>query len=686
MAHFSWRRILANLRIGHLLLIVLLLAALIFLIATYSIKRNRAALLEVMSHQGESLIQALVLAGENIVASRALIEETVADQLTDLALNLDSWYNSGSLSEAKLTQVARRSGYLRIDILNQSGNVLLTSEPPADLSIYLGPDRKLLAGIQEVLNGQADSALLQLSSSSQLPDGGTLMIRKGKFKPVYILILTSARYLEELERQTGIGYLVQRMGQEPGIEFVAMQAPEGIVFASKNIEELYKIETDPFLQEALAKKQTKSRIARFQGKKLLEVVRPFQSTQYPEGIFRIGLSLDSYDQTVESFTRQTILVSVAIFLVGLLLVGFVMVNQNVRSLSEALQKTESLNLSILESMDSAVLAVDAAGNITTFNQLAEKLFSLSRQSVIGENYSKVFPKDEWLISQILEKKSKIKDFEVRFKTLAGEEKTLLVNSSGIFNQPGQMQGALAVIHDITELKRLEEESKRSERLSALGNLAAGVAHEIRNPLNAISIAAQRLKSEFKPTSAEEDYQNFLSNILSEIKRLDQIVIQFLSLARSQKLNLEPTDSAAYLSEILNLVKVEAEAKGIRVQSRLSDSATLKIDRPEMKKALLNIILNGMEAMQSGGTLTVETRHRTGADVLEIVISDTGKGIPAEDISKIFQPYFSTKEKGSGLGLAIAHRIVTDHKGKIEVKSEVGKGTSFVISLPMERGG
>ena len=686
MVHFSWRRILANLRIGHLLLIVFLLAALIFLIATYSIKKNRAALLEVMSHQGESLIQALVLAGENIVASRALIEETVADQLTDLALNLDSWYNSGSLSDAKLTQVARRSGYLRIDFLNQSGNILLTSEPPADLSIYLGPDRKLLAGIQEVLNGQADSALLQLSSSNLLADGGILMIRKGKFKPVHILILTSARYLEEVERQTGIGYLVQRMGQEPGIEFVAMQAPEGIVFASKNIEELYKIETDPFLQESLAKKQTKSRIAKFQGKKLLEVVRPFQSTQYPEGIFRIGLSLDSYNQTVESFTRQTILVSVAIFLVGLLLVGFVIVNQSVRSLREALQKTESLTLSILESMDSAVLAVDAAGKITTFNQLAEKLFSLSRQSVIGENYSKVFPKDEWLISQILEKKSKIKDFEVRFKTLAGEEKTLLVNSSGIFNQPGQLQGALAVIHDITELKRLEEESKRSERLSALGNLAAGVAHEVRNPLNAISIAAQRLKSEFKPTSSEEDYQNFLSNILSEIKRLDQIVIQFLSLARSQKLNLELTDSASYLTEILNLVKVEAEAKGIRVLSKLSDSARLKIDRPEMKKALLNIILNGMEAMQSGGTLTVETRQKTGADVLEIFISDTGRGIPAEDITKIFQPYFSTKEKGSGLGLAIAHRIVTDHRGKIEVRSEIGKGTSFVIGLPIETGG
>lgn len=682
MAASSWKRVLVNLKFGYLLIIVLLLAALISLIAIYSVKRNRSALLEVMSQQGESLIESLVLAGENIVASKALVDQTVADQLTDLALNLDSWYNSGSLTDAKLTQVARRTGYIRIDILNQSGKILLTSEPPADLSIYYSPDRKLLADIQEVFDAQGDSALLQLPSSGQLPDGGILLIRKGQYKPVYLLILTSARYLQEIERQTGIGYLVQRMGHQPGIEFVAMQAPQGIVFASKNIEELYKIETDPFLKEALEQKQSKSRVAKFQGRKLLEVVRPFQSAQYPEGIFRIGLSLDSYNQTVKAYTRQTILVSIAIFVVGLLVIGFVLVNQNVRSLKTALQTTESLNLSILESMESAVLAVDAQGRITTFNQVAEKLFSKSRENLIGESYAKIFPQDEWLLTQFLQRKTKVRDFETKFRTLSGEERTLLVSNSGIFGQQGKLQGAISVMHDITELKRLEEEARHSERLSALGNLAAGVAHEVRNPLNAISIATQRLKTEFKPINAEDDYQVFLSSILSEIKRLDQIVNQFLSLARSQRLNLEPTDSNAYLSEILDLVKVEAEAKGIKLERKLSNFANLKIDRAEMKKALLNLILNGMEAMESGGILTVQTELISGQNAFKISISDTGKGIAPENLSMIFQPYFTTKEKGSGLGLAIAHRIVTDHKGKLEVQSEVGKGTNFIITLPI----
>lgn len=682
MPRISWKEILSNLRLSYLLLVVLLLAVIIFLVATYSVRRNRSALLEVMSQQGESLIEALVLAGENIVASRALVEESIADKLSDLATSLDFWNHSGGLSNFRLTQIARASGCLRLDILDKSHKVLKTSEASPDLRVYADQTGQLLPGIEEAFSTELDRTLLHLPGSDQLPEGGILLIQKSLLQPVFIMVLISSSFLEAAEKEIGIGYLVQKMGREPGIEYVAMQAPEGIVFASKNIEELYKIETDPFLQEALSQKKIKSRVAKFQGRKLLEVVRPFQSAQYPEGIFRIGLSLESYQKSVSVFTRQTMLVSVAIFLVGLLLVGLIIINQNYFALKEALQKTESLNLSILESMESAVLAVDSTGRITTFNQVAEQLFSTSRENVIGESYSRVFPQDEWLISQILQKKSKIKDFELNFKMLSGEERNLLVSNSGIFSLKGKLQGAISVIHDITDLKRLEEESKRSERLSALGNLAAGVAHEVRNPLNAIAIAAQRLKKEFKPVKAEKDYESFLNSILSEIKRLDQIVNQFLSLARSQKLNLEPTDAAFYLSEILNFVKIEAEEKKIIVRKKLEDSATVKIDRPEMKKALLNIILNGIEATEPGGTLTLETHKRPEEHRFEIVISDTGKGISKEDLPKIFQPYFSTKEKGSGLGLAIAHRIVSDHKGKIEVESIKGKGTSFVINLPL----
>jgi PAS domain S-box-containing protein len=542
----------------------------------------------------------------------------------------------------------------------------------------------LLPEIDKVFSDQTSQNLLRIPPNERLPEGGFAFVQKSRFQDVFILMLVSSDFLQAIERQIGIGYLVQNMGRQPGIEFIAMQAPEGIVFASRNIEELYRIETDPFLQEVLELKKTQSRVASFQGRKLLEVVKPFESSHYPEGIFRIGLSLDSYNQAASRFTRQTVLVSIVILLAALLVIAILIVNQQYLAAREALQKSESLTASILESMNSAVLAVDSSGGVTAFNRVAAEFFSVSRHQTIGEAYSKSFPKDEWLISQVLYKKMEVRNYEFKYRIVGGEEKNLLVSNSGIYNKQGKLQGAISVIHDITDLKRLEEESKRSERLSALGNLAAGVAHEIRNPLNAIAIAAQRLKTEFKPTQAEKDYESFLKSILSEIKRLDQIVNQFLSLARSQKLNLEPTDTAFYLADVLDLVKMEAEERKIRLVKRLEEAGTVNLDRQEMKKALLNIILNGIQAMEPGGTLTVETRKRQEENVFQIAISDTGKGISAGELTKIFQPYFSTKEKGSGLGLAIAHRIVSDHKGKIEVKSEMGKGTSFIISLPVEK--
>ncbi|MCI0532206.1 MAG: ATP-binding protein [candidate division Zixibacteria bacterium] len=682
MRKFSIKSSLANLRFRYLLLIVLLLAVLTFLVSSYVIRRNQASLLEVMSAQGESLIEALVLAAENIVASQSLVEETSLDKLRSLSAGLDFWNQSGALTGSQLSQIARASGLSRIDFVAVNGSVVLTSEPSRDLKIYSDSAGVLTKELKDALANGAEESYLPLQESKLLPQGGSLYLQKSRFGNRFILILVTSDPARKSAAEVGIGYLVQEMGRQPGIEFIAMQAPEGIVFASKNIEGLYKIETDPFLQSALSEKKTASRLAKFQGREFLEVVRPFESEQYPKGIFRIGLSLDYYHQTVATFTRQTVAVSVAIFLLGLLLAGFVIVNQHNQALKEALLRTEGLNLSILESMSSAVLAVDAAGKIIILNQVAEKLFGVGKAEIIGKDYSQAFPDDHWQLSKFLDKKGRVTDLEISFRNPEGSEKTLLVSNSGIYASGGRLQGAVSVLHDITDFKSLEEETKKQERLSVLGNLAAGVAHEVRNPLNAISIAAQRLKQEFQPVSNPEEYQSFLKSVLSEIKRLDQIVNQFLTLARAQKINRRPTESVPYLNEIISLVRMEAEQKRINVVQKVDQPATLPLDRDEMKKALLNILLNGIQAMPSGGTLTVEADILPEHKKFRIRISDTGSGISPENLKKIFQPYFSTKETGSGLGLAITQRIVADHGGRIDVNSVIGKGTEFIITLPL----
>lgn len=437
-----------------------------------------------------------------------------------------------------------------------------------------------------------------------------------------------------------------------------------------------------FLQNALAEEVAKSRITSFEEGDVLEVVKAFKSEDIPSGIFRMGLSLEEYKKVASSYQKQMIYFSIILFFLGLLIIGLVMVNQNYFVLDRSYKEVKTLTGNVLEAMHSAVVAVDEQGNIIMLNRLAEDLFGISKEHAINQDYNLIFPHDPGHLKPALEKKIVSRDVETEFRTLSGEDKILLVGTSCLFDDEKKFKGAVSVIHDITELKKYEEEAKRAERLSALGNLAAGVAHEIRNPLNAISITTQRLKSEFVPQKDHDEYKAFTQLILDEIKRLDSIINQFLSLAKIQKMNLVSINTTKFLNEVTDLVEVEANHKNIRVIREIDQLPETKVDPSEMKKALLNVMLNGIQAMPSSGTLSIKSYFDESQRNIIINIKDSGEGISKGNLSKIFQPYFSTKDKGSGLGLSIAYRIISDHKGKIEVGSEVGKGTTVTIKLPI----
>jgi signal transduction histidine kinase len=234
---------------------------------------------------------------------------------------------------------------------------------------------------------------------------------------------------------------------------------------------------------------------------------------------------------------------------------------------------------------------------------------------------------------------------------------------------------------LREIKALEAEVARREHLSALGNLAASVAHEVRNPLNAISMGLQRLNAEFHPTQDEDDYSHFIGLMRGEVQRLNSIVEQFLSLARPLDLKPEPVRIDELLQELSLLARADAESSKVEIRVATSPSLPkVKADLNYLKQLLLNLILNGMQAMPNGGTLSLGANASRGN--LLLTVTDAGVGIPPDVLPRIFEPYFTTKASGSGLGLAIARRIVEAHGGTIEVKSEVGQGTRFHISLPL----
>ena len=233
---------------------------------------------------------------------------------------------------------------------------------------------------------------------------------------------------------------------------------------------------------------------------------------------------------------------------------------------------------------------------------------------------------------------------------------------------------------------MERRLEKAERLSSLGQLAAGVAHEIRNPLNAISMATQRLKRDFIPvdSSKAEDFQNLSGVIRDEIKRLDGIIEEFLSFSKSRRLELRDFSITEILQKIVSLIREEASARGITIETKWRlTPAIIPMDINKLQQAFLNLIKNAMESMPAEGKIFI-TVDKEGKNYIVVSIADTGCGMTAEEIERIFNPEYTTKEKGLGLGIPLASEIIRGHGGDIRVISRKDEGTTFEVVLPCER--
>ena len=233
---------------------------------------------------------------------------------------------------------------------------------------------------------------------------------------------------------------------------------------------------------------------------------------------------------------------------------------------------------------------------------------------------------------------------------------------------------------------MERRLEKAERLSALGQLAAGVAHEIRNPLNAISMATQRLKRDFTPRDVDkvEDFQTLSSVIKDEIKRLNGIIEEFLSFSKSRRLELSDFSLTEVLQKIVNLIREEASARGITIETIWrQNKVIIPMDINKLQQAFLNLIKNAMESITAEGKIII-TVDKEGKDYVVVSISDTGCGMTAEEIERIFSPEYTTKEKGLGLGVPLASEIIRGHGGDIRVISRKDEGTTFEVVLPREK--
>jgi PAS domain S-box-containing protein len=287
------------------------------------------------------------------------------------------------------------------------------------------------------------------------------------------------------------------------------------------------------------------------------------------------------------------------------------------------------------------------------------------------------------LEKTLESGDHVEDREFDIENM-GKQRLLNVSILPLV-QDGRVSGSLIHIEDITEKRAREAQMRRMENLASLTTLAAGVAHEIKNPLGSLSIHVQLIQKALvvhKEQFADQFglFDKYLGVINEEIDRLNRIVVDFLFAVRPMNMELRCGQINGLIRDLTEFVFFELEENGIESALNLGEIPLVNFDEQHMKQALLNLIKNAIAAMPEGGILSIATEVKD-SDVL-ITIADTGLGIPPENLSKIFEPYFTTKATGSGLGLTLVYKIVKEHKGEIAVKSKVGEGTRFIISLPI----
>ncbi len=392
----------------------------------------------------------------------------------------------------------------------------------------------------------------------------------------------------------------------------------------------------------------------------------------------LGLDTTPFSAAIAEDIRNTVIIASVLLLLGLGGVTSLFWAHRVRITRRLLQSEQAFSSVVVSNLPLGLIVLGPERKIALANASAAEMLGLGSSPAGGKPEDHLPPEVNRFLHD-LESSSAALHREVSCSAGAAE---LPLNLSGslVYTADGDRAGAVVILHDLREIKELQDRVKQQEKLAAIGNLAAGVAHEIRNPLSSIKGYATYFMHKFEADSPDREAARVMTQ---EVDRLNQVVSELLEFARPSDLNARPTDVNSLVERSLQFIREDAKRKSIQLDfAPDSAAASAPIDPDRFTQALLNLYLNAIQAMDSGGSLKVRVAHADNG-LLRLDVMDDGPGIDPREQSKIFDPYFTTKKTGTGLGLAIVHKIVEAHQGSIQVKSAPGRGTTFSLYIRKE---
>lgn len=392
----------------------------------------------------------------------------------------------------------------------------------------------------------------------------------------------------------------------------------------------------------------------------------------------VELGLEQYRQAVRKQVLQIIILSLVLLLVGIGGLLSLALIQNYRGSQRRLKSMSSFTDTLVSSLPLGLLATTADGTVRACNPSAVSLLNLQGHNLIGR------PVEELIGEKVVERlklqtSREIDHWETDFLYDDGVEKRLHLSRMAIRDEEHNGFGLMLLVQDLSPIRRLEQQLQRAERDAVVGRMAAGVAHELRNPLSSIKGLALLLRSKFADDAVSAQNADLM---VEQVERLNRSISELLDYARPGMMNVTAFKLDELLSRAVMLVQTDAESADISITERY-DGGECRIegDRDKLTQVILNLCLNAIQAMESGGTLSITTS--CGENTARIEIRDTGSGISADLKEKVFEPYFTTKHEGTGLGLAMSAKIIADHNGTIAIESEVGTGTVVIVELPAQ---